>query len=116
MGRSTSSVRSTGEENSRLVYHNEMSDEEHRELTRLLQTGQAKIVVSGYPSPLYEELHAGWRLVSFGIANHAAGGERDMAPPPTVQAMTLPGLALSGGWSARRARCGPWFLRSSMLA
>jgi DNA adenine methylase len=68
-------VHSTREENSRLVYHNEMSDEEHRELTRLLRTCQAKIVVSGYPSPLYEELYAGWRLVSFDIANHAAGGK-----------------------------------------
>jgi DNA adenine methylase len=69
-------VHSTRDENSRLVYHNEMSDEEHRQLAALLRKCKSKIVVSGYPSPLYEELYAGWRVVTFDIANHAAGGKK----------------------------------------
>jgi DNA adenine methylase len=68
-------VHSTRDENSRSVYHAEMSDQEHRELADLLKKCEANVVISGYPSPLYEELYAGWRIVTFDIANHAAGGE-----------------------------------------
>jgi DNA adenine methylase len=68
-------VHSTREENSRAVYHNEMSDEEHRKLAAMLRRCKAKVVLSGYPSPLYEEIYAGWRVVTFDIANHAAGGK-----------------------------------------
>jgi DNA adenine methylase len=67
-------VHSTREEGSRAVYHAEMSDDEHRQLAKLLAKCKAKVVLSGYPSPLYEELYSGWRLVTFDIANHAAGG------------------------------------------
>jgi DNA adenine methylase len=68
-------VHSTREQNSRMVYHAEMSDEEHRELAHLLGTCKAKVIVSGYPSPLYDELYAGWHSDTFDIANHAAGGK-----------------------------------------
>jgi DNA adenine methylase len=67
-------VHSTREENSRAVYHNEMSDDDHRRLAELLRGCDAKVVISGYPSPLYEELYRGWRTASSEIANHAAGG------------------------------------------
>ncbi len=66
-------VHSTREEKSRAVYHAEMSDEDHRRLAELLRKCQAEVVVSGYPSPLYNELYAGWRVATFDIANHAAG-------------------------------------------
>jgi DNA adenine methylase len=67
-------VHSTREENSRAVYHNEMSDEEHRKLAALLRRCKAKVVLSGYPSSLYNEVYEGWRVVTFDIANHAAAG------------------------------------------
>ena len=69
-------VHSTREEHSRKVYHAEMSDEDHRKLAAILRRCKAKVVVSGYPSPLYEELYSGWHTVQFDIANHAAGGKR----------------------------------------
>lgn len=56
------------------VYHAEMSDDEHRALASLLHRCQAKVVVSGYPSKLYDELYRSWRRVEFEIANHASGG------------------------------------------
>src|SRR5207248_7601379 len=69
-------VHSTREANSRQIYHNEMSDEDHCRLAQLLRKCKAKIVVSGYPSPLYDELYADWRVATFDIANHAAGGRQ----------------------------------------
>ena len=43
-------------------YRYEMSDEQHRELAAFLATLKGKVIVSGYPCPLYdEELFAGWR-------------------------------------------------------
>jgi DNA adenine methylase len=68
-------VHSTRELNSRQVYHAEMSDEEHSKLAALLHGSRAKVVISGYPSPLYSDLYSDWRLVTFEIANHAAGGK-----------------------------------------
>jgi DNA adenine methylase len=58
------------------VYHAEMTDEEHRELARVLKECKAKVVVSGYPCGLYDELYNGWRVVTADIANHAAGGRQ----------------------------------------
>jgi DNA adenine methylase len=69
-------VQSTRELHSRRVYHAEMDDAEHRELAKLLKRCKSKIALSGYPSLLYDELYEGWRLVTFGIANHAAGGDQ----------------------------------------
>ncbi|HSZ59644.1 MAG TPA: DNA adenine methylase [Tepidisphaeraceae bacterium] len=56
------------------VYHNEMTDQDHRALAELLCKCKGKVVLSGYPSGLYCELYRGWRRVEFDIANHAAGG------------------------------------------
>lgn len=50
------SVRAEG----RTRYHFEMSDDEHRELAALLRSLRGMVVLSGYPSPLYDELYAGW--------------------------------------------------------
>jgi DNA adenine methylase len=69
-------VHSTRDKRSRDVYHAEMSDDDHRRLGQLLRRCKAKVVVSGYPSPLYDEIYRGWRVVTFEIANHAAGGRR----------------------------------------
>jgi hypothetical protein len=34
------------------------------------------MIVSGYPSALYQEILADWRAASFDIANHAASGKQ----------------------------------------
>ncbi len=62
--------------NSTNVYHEEMTDEEHRRLAALLASCKAAVVLSGYDSPLYEELYPGWHKVTREIANHAAGGKQ----------------------------------------
>lgn len=67
-------VHETRHEGSRDLYGVEMSEEEHRELAAVLNTCKAKIILSGYPSPLYDELYTCWRTVKIDIANHAAGG------------------------------------------
>ena len=57
------------------VYGVEMSTADHRELASTLTSCQSKVVLSGYPSPLYDKLFRSWRRVEFDIANHSAGGK-----------------------------------------
>ncbi|MFT3786637.1 MAG: DNA adenine methylase [Tepidisphaeraceae bacterium] len=59
----------------RAVYHAEMTDKEHRELGRLLGRCKGNVIVSGYPSGLYDDIYKGWYRTEFDIANHAAGGK-----------------------------------------
>lgn len=61
-------------EGSRSIYGCEMSEEDHRKLTAILRGCNGKVVLSGYPSSLYDELYIDWRTAHFDIANHAAGG------------------------------------------
>ena len=58
------------------VYQAEMTDDDHRQLASILHSCKAKVVLSGYPSNLYNELYADWKRVDFDIANHAAGGRK----------------------------------------
>lgn len=44
-------------------YRHEMTDVDHRALAALLNRVRGGVVLSGYPSPLYEELYAGWHRV-----------------------------------------------------
>jgi DNA adenine methylase len=67
-------VHSTRHEASRDVYGREMTEEDHRALAEALRQCRGKVVLSGYPSDLYDALYNGWRTVEFDIANHAAGG------------------------------------------
>ncbi len=60
--------------NSRDVYGIEMTEEQHIELGEVLKACVSKVVISGYPSSLYEDIFRTWRRVAFDIANHAAGG------------------------------------------
>ena len=69
-------VHSTREENSRDVYDREMSEDDHRELASVLTECDSRVLISGYPSHLYNELYGDWRRVEFDIANHAAGGKK----------------------------------------
>lgn len=68
-------VHSTRHESSREVYGYEMTEEQHRDLAAVLRRCSGKVIVSGYPSGLYEKLYRKWRVVEFDIANHAAGGK-----------------------------------------
>lgn len=69
-------VHETRAPNSRDVYGVEMTEEEHYVLGEVLNRCVSKIVVSGYPSELYEDIFGSWRRVEFDIANHAAGGRK----------------------------------------
>lgn len=44
-------------------YAHEMTVEQHEELAALLNRVQGMVILSGYPSSLYERLYAGWRRV-----------------------------------------------------
>lgn len=44
-------------------YRHEMTEQDHRDLAALLNTVQGAVILSGYPSALYEDLYRGWRRV-----------------------------------------------------
>lgn len=45
------------------AYRHEMGDEDHRDLADCLNELSGMVVLSGYPSGLYDELYHGWRRV-----------------------------------------------------
>ncbi|PZS29514.1 MAG: DNA methyltransferase [Pseudonocardiales bacterium] len=50
---------------------------EHRTLAAALHTARATVILSGYDSPLYDELYDGWHRISFGsTTNGSPTGER----------------------------------------
>jgi DNA adenine methylase len=55
-------------------YHCEMTDQDHIRLAETLNRVQGKVILSGYPSALYDRLYAGWRRLEFDKPNNAAGG------------------------------------------
>ena len=79
------STRSTAKE-----YVQDMSSEvEHRELLEELQTAKGPIVLSGYPSDLYDELLDGWTRINIGATTQAGGEREEMlwinrTPPPVL--------------------------------
>jgi hypothetical protein len=42
------------------IYKHEMTDQEHLRLLEVLDTLDARVMLSGYPSPMYEEKLVGW--------------------------------------------------------
>lgn len=52
-------------------YKYELTDDQHRELADCLQSLTGTVILSGYPSALYEQLYAGWQRVD--RAAHADG-------------------------------------------
>ena len=44
-------------------YSHEMTDADHRDLAVALNACRAHVLLSGYPSALYDELFAGWHQV-----------------------------------------------------
>jgi DNA adenine methylase len=53
----------------------EMSEADHRELLAVLRQVKGKVMISGYPSTLYDETLTGWTRHDKDFANHAAGGK-----------------------------------------
>ena len=56
-------------------YDHEMSDEGHHNLLCLLRQCKGKVMISGYRSPMYDDLLSRWTRHEFDMPNHAAGGD-----------------------------------------
>lgn len=55
--------------------NHEMSESDHRELLAVLRICTGRIMLSGYPSDLYETELKGWSQHTFDLPNNAAGGD-----------------------------------------
>lgn len=59
------------------AYQYEMSDREHIDLHHVLSAVQAKVAISGYHCPLYDQLYAGWSVHEEGAKKaHSVKTER----------------------------------------
>ncbi len=56
------------------AYAFEMSEADHAELLEVLCGCKGKVMLSGYPSELYDRRLAGWTRHTFDLPNHAASG------------------------------------------
>jgi DNA adenine methylase len=56
------------------TYRFEMTTAEHVELLDVLSDCRGTVVVSGYPSPLYNARLVGWRRITFDMPNHSGQG------------------------------------------
>ena len=66
-------VHSTRNKRTLDAYGVEMSEADHRELANVLRKATGRIILSGYPSPLYDELYEDWTHLDSDVANHASG-------------------------------------------
>jgi DNA adenine methylase len=57
------------------AYQHDMTEAEHEELLDVLMGCHGTVVVSGYPSPLYDARLAGWRRIIFDMPNHSSQGK-----------------------------------------
>lgn len=62
-------VRSTRRSKGKL-YRHDYDDQDHIDLLEVLKKLPCMVMVSGYESPLYEEMLSGWRRVSFDAPTH----------------------------------------------
>jgi DNA adenine methylase len=74
------------------AYEFEMTDDDHRKFAELMYRIQGMAIVSGYPSPLYDELYAGWKCISRGTndIDHSPQTECLWLSPRTVELANLP--------------------------
>jgi DNA adenine methylase len=56
------------------AYRFEMAEQEHKDLLAVLLGCKGKVMLSGYPSDLYDSMLAGWTRHTFDLPNHVAGG------------------------------------------
>jgi DNA adenine methylase len=59
--------------------HEMLTAAQHEELAESLHQARAGVVLSGYPSPLYERLYAGWDLVEIPTTTGRSGTPLDRA-------------------------------------
>jgi DNA adenine methylase len=52
----------------------EMTEQQHRNLLEVLKQCKSKVMLSGYPSPLYDAALASWKRHTFDLPNNSAGG------------------------------------------
>jgi DNA adenine methylase len=52
-----------------------MTDRQHEALLDVLLACKGKVMLSGYPSELYERRLASWTRHNFNLPNNAAGGK-----------------------------------------
>jgi DNA adenine methylase len=58
------------------VYKSEMTDAHHDAVLDVIGRCRGKVMLSGYPSELYDRRLAGWTRHEFQVPNQAAGGRR----------------------------------------
>ncbi len=61
--------------NATAVYAHEMTEAEHRELRDALRQVEGKVMLSGYPSELYDTTLHDWTRHTFDLPNHASGSK-----------------------------------------
>jgi DNA adenine methylase len=54
------------------IYDHEMTNEGHERLADMLNSCKGKVIVSGYPSSLYDRLFSDWKQVDRQIPNHSS--------------------------------------------
>jgi DNA adenine methylase len=57
------------------AYAFEMTESDHQELLDVLRQCKGKVMLSGYPSKLYDDALTGWNRHTFDLPNHAANGK-----------------------------------------
>jgi DNA polymerase-1 len=58
------------------VYAQELSEADHRKLLEVLRVVQGKVMLSGYPSELYDQILSDWTRHTFTVPNNAAHGAK----------------------------------------
>lgn len=70
--------------NSRDIYGNEMTLEDHCALGETLNNCRSKVIISGYPSKLYEKLFKSWRKIEFDMPNHSSHSRKKARKKETI--------------------------------
>src|SRR5262249_31131809 len=58
------------------VYAHEMTVDQHSNLLDVIEKCKGRVMISGYPSELYDQRLRGWERHEFTIPNQAAGGRQ----------------------------------------
>jgi DNA adenine methylase len=58
------------------VYTYEMTDQQHRELLDVIRGVKGKVILSGYPNDMYDDVLRSWNRHALNLPNNAAGGEK----------------------------------------
>ena len=61
---------------SKNVYLCEMQEDDHKALAKICNNIKGKVMISGYPSDLYEELYEGWRCEKKDAPNHSSHSKK----------------------------------------